>query len=93
MNLILEKAYEILKDVEDDIIINLTNEQENQIKDLIELDNYDKKHELRILRNYLVLIASKNCKEDLSNFKENRIFITVVTGMIDNKLFKMGCEV
>lgn len=89
----LSKAYEILKDNEGGIIFSLTEEEEKGIRELIELDEYNQEHELRILRNYLVLAISRDCKEDYSNMKENRMLLAVVTNMIDNKLFKIGARV
>lgn len=89
----LNKAYEILKDNEGGIIFSLTDEERKGIVELIELDEYNQEHELRILRNYLVLAISRDFKEDYSNMKENRMLLAVVTNMIDDKLFKIGARV
>lgn len=92
-DMFLEQAYMYIKDVEDDIVISLTEEQENNIKTLINLDNYNTEIELRILRNYLVMMISSLNKDNYDNYGKNRILITVITGMIDKKLFSLGVEV
>lgn len=90
----INKALEILKDVDkEDIIYRISEDQTKEIEQLIELDKYDKEHELRILRNYIVLTLSKNYKDDYSNLRENQMLITILTGMIDKKLFGIGAEV
>ena len=89
----LEKGYEIIKNVEGGIIFSLTKEEEEGLLKLIELDDYNEEHELRILRNFIVLAISKDCKDDYSNFKENRILLTALTSLIDNKLFRNGYPV
>lgn len=92
-DLFLEKAYNIIKDVQDDLIIQLSKEQEDSIKDLINLNDYNSEMELRALRNYLVMMISSLNKDNYNNFGKNRMLITIITGMIDNKLFRKGCEV
>lgn len=92
-DMFLEQAYTYIKDVEDDIVISLTEEQENNIKTLINLDNYSTEIELRILRNYLVMMISSLNKNNYDNYGKNRILITIITGMIDKKLFSLGVEV
>lgn len=92
-DMFLEQAYMYIKDVEDDIVISLTEEQENNIKTLINLGNYNTETELRILRNYLVMMISSLNKDNYDNYGKNRILITVITGMIDKKLFSLGVEV
>lgn len=92
-DMFLEQAYMYIKDVEDDIVISLTEEQENNIKTLINLDNYNTEIELRILRNYLVMMISSLNKDNYDNYGKNRVLITVITGMIDKKLFSLGVEV
>lgn len=87
------KAYEILKDNEGGIIFSLTEEERKGIVELIELDDYKEEHELRILRNFLVLAISRDFKEDYSNAKENRTLLAVVTSMIDDKILKVGGRV
>lgn len=90
----INKALEILKDVDkEDIIYRISEDQTKKIEQLIELDKYDKEHELRILRNYIVLALSKNYKDDYSNLRENQMLIAILTGMIDKKLFGIGAEV
>lgn len=92
-DMFLEQAYKCIEGVEDDIVISLTEEQENNIKTLINLDNYNTEIELRILRNYLVMMISSLNKDNYDNYGKNRILITVITGMIDKKLFSLGVEV
>ena len=92
-NMFLEQAYKCIEGVEDDIVISLTEEQENNIKTLINLDNCNTEIELRILRNYLVMMISSLNKDNYDNYGKNRILITVITGMIDKKLFSLGVEV
>lgn len=92
-DMFLEQAYKCIEGVEDDIVISLTEEQENNIKTLINLDNYNTEIELRILRNYLVMMISSLNKDNYDNYDKNRILITVITGMIDKKLFSLGVEV
>lgn len=86
----LRKAYEILKDNEGGIIFSLTDEERKGIEELIELADYNKEHELIILRNYLVLVISQDFKDDYSNARENRTLLAVVTSMIDNKIHSIG---
>lgn len=92
-DMFLEQAYKCIEGVEDDIVISLTEEQENNIKTLINLDNCNTEIELRILRNYLVMMISSLNKDNYDNYGKNRILITVITGMIDKKLFSLGVEV
>lgn len=88
---LISKALEILKDVnKEDVMYNLSEDETKAIKELIELDKYDKEHELRILRNYIVLALHKDFKEDCSNLKENQMLITILTSMIDNKIWSVG---
>ena len=92
-DMFLEQAYKCIEGVEDDIVISLTEEQENNIKTLINLDNCNTEIELRILRNYLVMTISSLNKDNYDNYGKNRILTTVITGMIDKKLFSLGVEV
>lgn len=92
-DMFLEHAYKYIEGVEDDLIIKLSKEQENNIKDLINLDDFNTELELRTLRNYLVMMISGLNKDNYDNYGKNRMLITIVTGMIDSKLFKIGAMV
>lgn len=92
-NLILSEAYELIKNVEYDIIMSIPKEVEEAVKNFINLDDYNTEAELRALRNYLVMIISKSYKDDYSNLRQNQTLITIITSMIDNKLFRIGAEV
>lgn len=92
-NLFLKELYELTKDVEYDIIMSVPEETEEEIRKFINLDDCNTETELRILRNYLVMTISNSNKDNYDNYDKNRILIAILTGMIDNKLFKIGAEV
>lgn len=92
-NLFLKELYELTKDVEYDIIMSVPKETEEEIRKFINLDDCNTETELRILRNYLVMTISNSNKDNYDNYDKNRILIAILTGMIDNKLFKIGAEV
>lgn len=92
-NLFLKELYELTKDVEYDIIMSVPEETEEEIRKFINLDDCNTETELRILRNYLVMTISNLNKDNYDNYDKNRILIAILTGMIDNKLFKIGAEV
>lgn len=92
----LNKARKILKDCEGGIIFSLTEEERNEMIKLIDLDEYKHEFELRILRNYLVLIISNDniqTTDNSSRIIENQKIMTVVTNLIDDKIFKLGGQV
>ncbi len=92
-NLFLKELYELTKDVEYDIIMSVPEKTEEEIRKFINLDDCNTETELRILRNYLVMTISNLNKDNYDNYDKNRILIAILTGMIDNKLFKIGAEV
>lgn len=87
----LNKAREILKDCEGGIIFTLTKEEEENMKQLINLDEYKHEFEFRILRNYLVLLISNDNIQTNDNDRiiTNQKIMTVVTNLIDNEIYKL----
>ena len=79
------------------IMFTLTNEENELIKEYLQVEDY-KVHELRILRNMLVMTISFEMQEAV-NLNEKEKFstlsswLTVVTGIIDDAIFKSGGRV
>lgn len=76
------------------IIFQMTNEENSLVTEYLQVEDYSVP-ELRILRNMLVVVLSHEMEEginlqDKTKFELSSSWLTVVTGIIDNEIFKKG---
>lgn len=90
---LINEMVKIIGEEDRGIIFSLTTEEESKIKELIDIDSYNNVAELRNLRNYLVMTLYSSIKEDNSNFRAYNTYLTIITSMIDKKIFNLGGEV
>lgn len=91
-NGIIEGLTNILGKEDRGIIFQLTDEETDQVKMFIGLRNYDNVNELKILRNYLVLVLSKELQNP-NKFRLCQMFMTVITSLIDDKIYNLGGQI
>lgn len=92
-NYLIESLISILGEEDRGIMFNLTTEEERKVREFIDIDLYNTVDELRILRNYLVMIISNMVKDNQNKIRAYHTYITVITSMIDIKIFELGGEV
>ena len=90
---LISEMVKIIGEEDRGIIFSLTTEEESKIKELIDIDSYNNVVELRNLRNYLVMTLYSFIKEDNNNFRASNTYLTIITSIIDKKIFNLGGEV
>ena len=92
-NYLISEMTKIIGDKDMGIIFSLTAEEESKIKELIDIDSYNDIAKLRVLRNYLVINLYNFIKENEDGFKIYNTCLTIITTIIDRKIFDLGGEV
>ena len=85
----LDKMVEILGEEDRGVIFSLAPDNIDEIETLIDLNKFNTKEELQVLRNYLVMVLSKAIVNEQNKIRPYHNFITIVTHLIDHKIFNI----
>lgn len=94
---ILESLLNLVDLSDRNIIIQLSEQEQTKLDDYLELNTYNVV-ELRVLRNMFVILISHVIDDatKIDDFKTVQLWsswITVLTSMIDNEIYKKGGQV
>ena len=85
----LDKMVEILGEEDRGVIFSLAPDKIDEIETLIDLNKFNTKEELQVLRNYLVMVLSKAIVNEQNKIRPYHNFITTITHLIDHKIFNI----
>lgn len=93
-NYLYENLDRILKGKCDDVIYDLNKEDIQALNNLLDLDRFKSVKELRPFRDCIVIILTMDIEKDNIELRKNKMnYMSVVTSLIDDKIYNLGGEV